>query len=327
MKKLIFALSCLFMLPLIIGTIGCSGGGGDGGGSSTPSSITYTGSTSQATITSSNAGTLTQDAYSGGSMGTLFATGSTAVGEVNHPRTFQVTMALEKAVSGMNLSAARYESILGASITRSGSTTGSCGGSASYSITYDDVSGIFSGTMSFNSYCNENSSISGSATFSGTIDTGTKEFLAFNFSFTELTGTSGSDSFTLKGTIAFVRQPSSYNVTIDWLIRDNHSNKVYWVHNYSMTLTEGSGYVDFLISGLYYDPDHGFVSLSTTNPFRIYTGNQHPSEGILVIDGSTGIAGGSTKARLTAISASTYRVEADTNGDDAYDWDSGTLNW
>jgi uncharacterized protein (DUF2141 family) len=92
-------------------------------------------------------------------------------------------------------------------------------------------------------------------------------------------------------------------------------------------LTKASGYTDFTISGLYYDPDHGYVTVSTTTPFRLYAVNSNPSQGVLIIDGRTGIAGGSTKARLTAISAGTYRVEADTNGDGSYDWNSGTLNW
>lgn len=92
-------------------------------------------------------------------------------------------------------------------------------------------------------------------------------------------------------------------------------------------MTSASGYVSFTISGTYYDHDHGYVSVSTTTPFILYSGYDHPSQGVLIIDGRTGIAGGSTKARLTAITASTYRVEADTNGDGSYDWNSGTVNW
>jgi hypothetical protein len=325
-RKAIIRTLVLSLFPMIFGIFGCGGGGESGG--STPSSITYTGSTTEAAITSTNAGTLAEDAYSGGSMGTLFSTGAVTAGESPRPRTLQLTKALKNAVDGVDLSAARYEMIAGASITRSGSTAGDCGGSAAYTITYDDVSGNFSGTMSFNSYCSENTVLSGSAVFSGTINTVTEEFLAFIFTFTELTGTSGVDSFSLKGNISFTRQPSSFNVTLDWLIRNNNTRMVYWMHNCSMTLTEGSGYVDFQISGFYYDPDHGYVSISTTNPFRIYSGDQHPSEGVLVITGRTGSASGSTAARLTALSPTTYRVDADTDGDGAYDdWSSGILNW
>lgn len=40
-----------------------------------------------------------------------------------------------------------------------------------------------------------------------------------------------------------------------------------------------------------------------------------------------GGGGGSTMARLAAFSSSTCQVEADTNGDGIYDWNSGVMNW
>lgn len=116
-------------------------------------------------------------------------------------------MALEKAVAGTKLTTARYEAISGAAITKSGSTAGNCGGSSSYSITYDDVSGNFTGSMNFNSYCSNNTVLSGNAVFSGTIDVVTKDFRTFSLSFTELTGTSGSVSLSMNGSIAFVSTP------------------------------------------------------------------------------------------------------------------------
>ena len=94
-----------------------------------------------------------------------------------------------------------------------------------------------------------------------------------------------------------------------------------------MNLTAGIDYLEFEVSGYYYDPDYGYVVISTSIPFVIYVGDYGPSVGVLVITGNTGIAGGSTKARFLALSSMTYQVEADTNGDGTYDWNSGILYW
>jgi hypothetical protein len=112
------------------------------------------------------------------------------------------------------------------------------------------------------------------------------------------------------------------------LLGDNSTGEVYWVRDYTMTVTEVAYYaVTFEISGSFYDPDYGFVLLSTPVPFLIDYDDDWPSEGVLVLTGDTGIAGGSIEAQLTALSSITYRVEADTNGDGFYDWNSGVLYW
>ena len=116
-------------------------------------------------------------------------------------------------------------------------------------------------------------------------------------------------------------------MTMTMLLKDNNTKKVYKVKDYIMTLTEEVDYVDVEISGTYYDPDYGYVTVATTTPLRIYWGDTYPSAGVLVVTGNTGTAGGSTKARLTALSSTTYQVDADTNGDGIYDWNSGVLNW
>ena len=94
-----------------------------------------------------------------------------------------------------------------------------------------------------------------------------------------------------------------------------------------MTLTEESSYVNVEVSGKYYDSDYGYVTITTLTPLCIYYNDSFPSDGVFVITGDTGIGGGSTKAQLTVLSSTTYQVEADTNGDGTYDWNSGVLDW
>ena len=88
------------------------------------------------------------------------------------------------------------------------------------------------------------------------------------------------------------------------------------------TLLPAVRYLFYWWSGRYYDLDEGYVVVSTDSPFRVYDGDDWPSEGVLVVTGD-----GSTKARLTVLTSTTFRVEADTDGDGSYDFDSGDLNW
>ena len=110
------------------------------------------------------------------------------------------------------------------------------------------------------------------------------------------------------------------------LLRDNSTSKVYWVQNYTIEAIEEAGYVDIDVSGRYYNPDYDYITITTSPPLRIY--DDYPSEGVLIITGNTGTAGGPTRARLIAESSTKFRVQVDTDGDDLYDdYDSGILNW
>jgi hypothetical protein len=306
---------CPFIaLSLFMVLHGCGGGGGDSSGSS----MIYSGIETQAVVTTSNAEDIATGAYSGGSIGPAF---SAVQGTVDRPRYLQVIMALEKSMKDMELIGASEDVPGAVQKTASNTISGSCGGSASYTITYDDVTGDFSGSMNFNNYCSEAVTISGSVNVSGKIDLGTKEFLIFIFILNNINATDGTESETMEGTISFHREPSLH-VEMTLLLRDNSSNKVYRMTDFRVNMSTGSDYIDIEMTGKFYHPDQGFVNVSTTAPFRIYSGDNHPSEGVLILEGYTGIAGGSTLARLTVLSASTYEIAADTDGDGVYDWSS-----
>ncbi len=50
--------------------------------------------------------------------------------------------------------------------------------------------------------------------------------------------------------------------------------------------------------------------------------DEWPSSGTLIVTGSN-----NCKAKITAIDELTCTVEADVDGDDVYEWDSGIMNW
>jgi len=64
------------------------------------------------------------------------------------------------------------------------------------------------------------------------------------------------------------------------------------------------------------------IDCHTDTPFHIDDGDEWPSSGVFIVGGE-----GGTEAQLTALSSTTYIVDADTDGDGIYDWDSGVLNW
>ncbi len=299
-----------------------------GGGSSSSSGISYTGLTTEATIDENNARDLSTGAYQGGQTGSAFnSVGVIQAGEsepVGYLRMLKVSQILEDSINQVDLMSISNNTFAGAVYTESDTIYGDCGGSASLTMSANDQTGDITGDFNFSNYCDDGVSMSGSANFSAHVDLNTDELVEFSFSFDNLSMTLGSDSFTLDGSMIF--DVSTSSVTMTMYLADNSTGEVFWIENYSMTITEGAGYVDAEISGRYYAPDYGYVTIATPTPLRIYDGDAYPTSGVFVITGSTGVSE-STKARLTALSSATYQIEADTNGDGTYDWDSGVLNW
>jgi hypothetical protein len=310
--------------------VGTGGGGGGGGGAS--SGITYTGIETQATITDGNAEDFLTGAYESGRIGTAFDINAIQTGEsahIGYPRMLKVSRVLEGSLRKVDFASRSDGTFIGAIKTKSETVLGNCGGNFSYEISFDDQTGDFNGSFKFNDYCDDGVTITGGVSFYGQVDVNSPDYdlLTFTFSFNSLSFTFGSDSFTLNGNISWDVTGSSATITITMLLRDNSTGKVYWVQNYTLTLTEGVGYVDIEVSGRYYDPDYGYVDITTPTPLRIYDNDDYPSSGVLVVEGEDGTAGGPTRARLTAVSSTTYQVTADTNGDGSYDWGPVDLNW
>jgi len=318
---------CMILLLLFLTT--CGGGKNDGEGEE--ASIVYIGLTTPAKINENNAKDLVIGAYEGYDIGSEIGVKDIQTkesGYIGRSLGLQMSQVLEDSLHGMDLISKKAKTSMGVRSTESDTIYGECGGSLSYTINVNDETGDFSGDFTYNSYCSNGIIIDGSANISGKIDTYTDEFQSLNFSFNNLTFSSDSYSFTIAGTINYHDiSSSSISASMNCKLRDNSTEKVYWVKDYAINFTVSIDYVEFEISGYYYDPDYGYVILSTPVPFVIYVGEYGPSDGILVVTGDTGIAGGITKARLVALNSMTYQIEADTNGDGTYNWNSGVLYW
>jgi hypothetical protein len=309
-----------------IGFIGCGGGGGDGG----PQGPQYKGLTTQAQITATNAELFAAGAFGAGRAGSAFsgtgASGTGAVeksteGNINSFRTFSISQALMDAALQVDPSSIPGPPFIGTS--ESDTVPGPCGGTVSYTIQYNDSTGAFSGTFTFNNFCDTGVTLNGSTTVTGTINLFTSTIENINFHFSSLS----DGSSTLSGDMNIDFAVSPIRIDFNTLLEVNATKIVYWAEDYVIYLSESSdttgNYVDVTISsGNYYEPDYGYVSVTTPTTFRVYYSDTWPSSGVLVATGT-----GNTKVRLTAINNTQCQIDADLDGNDIYESDIGTYNW
>ncbi len=336
MKFVRFVLVWIISVFLIVTACKIDSSGSDDGNADT-SGISYTGLTSQATIDSSNATYLARGAYTGtttGSQLTMSVASSPSYAANNNSSVLVLIQELGDTLLTA-YSSSKYSSgdvIAHAIITDSGTEYGDCGGSSSYTMEADDVTGEFTATIIFYSFCSSGTTFSGTVSYSGKIDIETGDPLYITASFDSLTINAGYGSVTLKGNIYYDEFywslfEISFRATSNFLILNNATGQVFKLEYYTVVYTATANYLEFDVSGKYYHPDYGYVIVSTTTPFRIAVGNSYPSQGVLVVSGKTGIAGGSTAVQLTVLSSTQYQIEANTNGDGLYDWSSGAISW
>jgi hypothetical protein len=291
---------------MVAAIVGMSAACGDGGGGA--AGVTYSGSTTPAAVTSSNAVAIASTAYQGGSSSGSLTLVGVAVGPadqsgvgLNPVPAVAISRVLADAVRAAHLgSPSSSSAVVGASVSVSEPLPdGTCGGTASYTGTVDDLTGAITATFSFDGWCNDGVTISGSVTVSGEVDVSgsTPVLVALDFSFTVLTVSDGTDTFTGTGTLSldFGTTPESLTVDMDF---SDGSGAVYRVSNFVVTVTPTGSDEDVSLSGRFYHPDYGYVDVVTVTPFFVATGNTFPSSGQLVVTGAAG-----AKARLTALSA------------------------
>lgn len=320
MKNSRFLILCIilaFTLPFSYG--GCSGGGGGGDGSAGTS---YSGLTDPAEIDVLNAEDLAGGAFGAGLTGDgMMILNLGQVPDDNYVgefRSVKVPLILCHSLDLLDFTSSPPGGVQSAMETVSDTINGNCGGSMSYSVSADTEEGSFNGNFIFSDYCNDGTTISGRAGFDGRMNVDTSEFLEVNLTFDNLSG----GDLALDGNIEIDFTTSPNLITFNAYGQDPASGKVYWIRNYNITIAENTGYVEMQMSGTFYHPDFGYVTLSTVEPFVLHDGDEWPTSGRLVVAGANG-----SKAQLTAIDNVYCVVEADIDGDDSYEWDSGTLAW
>jgi hypothetical protein len=307
---------------------------GGGGGGAPPPPIVYTGPMTMAVVDRNNAEELATGAYLGGQIG--MAMDSRAViqlGYIGRPRSWKVIQVLEDSIGHIDMTSVAAGASYRGFITSTETFFCGCGGSVTYNISINDITGEFTGTMTFSSCCEDGVTGSGQTDFSGLLDISASPpvILRFSFNFNYLGFSSGNDSFAVSGNVSYDFQISPYTATIDMRLRENATGSVFWINNFNLSLAEGPGYKDVHFSGRFYDPAYGYVDIYTDpmQAFRIFDGDEWPSEGLLIVEGDTG-TGLIATATLTAYPPPPdfwYEVNCDEDGDGTPDFNSGQLFW
>lgn len=316
-------------LSTVVLLVACGGGGGGGGGGQPPlGEIAYTGKTTPAPITDENAERITSAAFLGPDLPTEdIGPFRMAADESTSPPTARyvlrllrdtIRQAIEQGV-GRRDSARRS---LYDTVTESWTDPGPCGGTAGYTVTANDVTGDFTGRVTFTNFDDCESVVNGPATISGNIDLA---MLAPNWMELHagvITVVTGEESHSLSGTMSIDYRTYPLPVTMDMRFRDNGTGEVFWYEDYVTTEGTSGANQEMTISGKYYDPAYGFVVVSTESPFHTDMAGNWPFEGVLRATG-----GAASTAWLIAVDAYLYRVETDVDGDGTAELVGPNLHW
>ena len=325
-KLIIFFIILAMSLPFIYGGCVLVFTSGDIDREKDPDEINtenvFAGRTTQAVIDSANAKNLSGGAFAAGI--TRFEAARAGFNQdsmatrIGAFRPLRLPLVLQDSLQQVETASKVVSLFKPAVETRSGTLQGDCGGQLSYSIDFIAEFGSFDGSFAFENYCDHGITFSGETDIDGTYEVGTGDILTAHFSFATLT----DGAITLDGEISIDLLHQPITATFTAHSKDSESGRVYWIKDYSMNITEYAGYIEIEIFGRFYHPDHGFVNLTTTEPFIVHDEDDWPTSGLFVIQGDK-----NTKAELSARDQLTCSVAIDTDGDGVFDWDSGILNW
>jgi hypothetical protein len=297
----------------------------------------YSGAKTQATVSEENAAFLALEGYGAGNIGTTmgepFTVGkSTAAAEPSFPPAPRLAQIVKKSVRRIEFprrTTRPIDTSEKASVTTvtqqpaDGSTrvytdqvAGDGGGYASYTIFINDFTGSLSGTLSYDEYTSQGIVLTGDVAVFGTFDASQENFSRLTISFNSLSMSQAEYKITLVGSLSwgFNYSSSSETLTIDMAMIDHTYEKTYWFNDYTLTTTYSPGGMVQTISGRFYEPNYGYVDLSTETALVVYEGSSWPESGTLLFSGDQG-----TWARLD-FQSDHLLIQAETDG-------AGDVNW
>lgn len=318
------SISALCIFPLMSG---CGNGG-----SNASSRLHYAGATSPATLNSDNAATLIGNAYSGGNSGIIVGGVATGMKHDDYrasrrPRSLSLSDALIKFVhlTAIDHALAMPETAATVSNLPKSTIHGNCGGTATIDGSYDDDNHTISLSADLSDYCQDGMKLTGTIGALGrAIADGQDDINIANVTLTlaDLSAAYHGDSFTADGTMSVVPRPGFIYVdknillTSNMLFRDDATAKIYKLVNFRISRSSAAGtlsYDNITINGRFYDPDEGYIDLSTPATMRVMNNYAWPSSGSLHARGANG------SATITAQSETTYQLDVDGDGNGSVD--------
>jgi hypothetical protein len=301
MKKAIRLISGTALTIFLSITLAACGGGGDD--AAPADSISYSGVTTQAVINNTNAKALSIDAYEGGNSGASLGgggmlaaqTGPSAVASPAPPLR-ALAQALRGALAKLPLETTPVVTVAAVvPVSPPETMPGDCKGSATISMGFDEAANLYVGSVSFDRYqdfdangtCDEatGTTLSGQMTFTMSVDPNE----SITTTITALKATTGTESFTTSGSMIMTQVDiDTFRVILNMVLRDDATGKTHKIENYQIDIDDFGTYVSETLTGRFYNPDYGFVELTTLNPLQVYNDSDWPSSGALHYAGANG---------------------------------------
>lgn len=313
-----------FILAAFLPSCGGGGGGGGGSGPKIEPAIPYAGVTDPAQITADHA----LDLVSGAAMGMQYADApNDSLTKLNRSRDLggtSVLQVLEGVVSATLEQSRAARSALGRQVDEP--IPGDCTGYADVTGSVNDETGAFDLNISFHNYSDDCVlTMSGRTNQTGAV---TQDLQITHLTVTSeaLEVSEGDVRVSLSGVYGIDYRQVPVRLDMDVVLRDESTGKTYWLNDYVMLLSDVIGVPSqqmTIESGRYYDPDLGYVEITTQQPLLVAYGEEFPYEGVLIFTGALNGA-----LRVTALTPVLFQVEGDLDGDGAYDdYASGTQHW
>ena len=304
------------VLAIMVLLSSCGGGGGGGESSASP----YTGLTTPAVITTSNADNVARQAFQGGDLGANATLAPSRAGEVRAAAERPIALTLVQILTKASTAAflpppAGMGPPSRAVVTESGVIDDGWGqgGQARYTISADNVTGVFTGTFVFENFHGDGGGIiNGNVGVSGVVSELSIQIL---FDFRSVRIVDGAEDITAIGTVDLVSGTGGDAAILDIVFVDNLTRKAVWLSNYTVAVTDLGGTTEVRTFGRIYLHDYGYVDVWTEAPFLYPALATQPTSGVITLTGSS-----NCRARLIVVDATTYTVELDADGNGSYEW-------
>lgn len=316
-------------IALVMFLTACGGGGGSSS-SSPPASLSYTGSTSPATISVAN-GSVLASSVLGGSSSTNIMTGVSVSPATHRNMSAYIAEIANAARQAPAHASTGVVPAAGAVVTIPATTVpGTSGGTLTMSGQVDNVIMTGSMTLVFANYSNGVMRMSGTVWMSFSAwDAANSLPLTSTLTFTNVQMTDISSNISNRMDGSFLMQlnvgANTETLTVNAIMEESPSGRQAKLQNFVMTNTYDNVLspttVSEALSGRVFDSQYGYVDVSTVSPMVITNLNTdlYPASGQIVLTGANGTAGGATKVRLTAILNLQVQVDIDVDGDNVYD--------
>lgn len=312
------------------------GGGGSSSTPSAPANLTYSGSTSPATITAANEGALVSNVFGGATSANIMT--GVAVSNTAHNSMRASIQALAKAARSAPAYASTGRVLAAGAVATIPATTipGTSGGTMTLSGQIDNATFAGSMTMVFADYSNGIVKMNGTVSMSITTWDATNAVpLSSTITFSNIQITDVTSNMTNRMDGSFNLQISvganTETITVNAVMEETHWGRQAKLQNFVMTNTYDNVIapttVSEVVTGRVFDGQEGYVDITTVAPMVTtnLTTDLYPSSGQIILSGANGALGGATKARMTVVLHQQVQIDIDLDGDGIYDWSAQQL--